>query len=109
MNKPRKMRNTNITTTKRVKKMILKRLAVILLIIGGINWGLVGIFQFNAVAWICGGAGKHIFEDNFTLVGLARYCHIHGVLRTKTRNDKFSEAKRAPFRKGKSFCLILLR
>lgn len=71
MNKPRKMRNTNITTTKRVKKMILKRLAVILLIIGGINWGLVGIFQFNAVAWICGGAASIFSRIIFTLVGLA--------------------------------------
>ena len=71
MNKPRKMHNTNITSTKRVKKMILKRLAVILLIIGGINWGLVGIFQFNAVAWICGGAASIFSRIIFTLVGLA--------------------------------------
>ena len=28
------------------------KLALILLIIGGINWGLVGIFQFDLVAWL---------------------------------------------------------
>ena len=30
-------------------------IALILTIIGGINWGLIGIFQFDLVAWIFGG------------------------------------------------------
>lgn len=30
-------------------------IAYVLTIIGGLNWGLVGIFDFNLVAWICGG------------------------------------------------------
>jgi len=30
-------------------------IALILLIIGGLNWGLVGIFGFDLVAWIFGG------------------------------------------------------
>ena len=33
---------------------VLDRIALALAIIGGINWGLVGIFQFDLVAWICG-------------------------------------------------------
>ena len=28
------------------------KIALILLIIGGVNWGLVGIFQFDIVAWL---------------------------------------------------------
>ena len=32
-------------------------IALILSIIGCINWGLVGIFQFDLVAWLFGGAG----------------------------------------------------
>ncbi|MBE6721036.1 MAG: DUF378 domain-containing protein [Ruminococcaceae bacterium] len=32
------------------------KIALLLSIIGGINWGLVGLFQFDLVAWICGGA-----------------------------------------------------
>jgi uncharacterized membrane protein YuzA (DUF378 family) len=27
----------------------------LLIIVGGLNWGLVGIFKFDLVAWICGG------------------------------------------------------
>ena len=30
-------------------------IAYVLTIIGGLNWGLVGIFDFNLVAWMCGG------------------------------------------------------
>jgi uncharacterized membrane protein YuzA (DUF378 family) len=28
---------------------------VIRIVVGGLNWGLVGIFKFDLVAWICGG------------------------------------------------------
>ena len=36
------------------------KIALILLIIGGINWGLVGIFEFDMVAWLFGGADSVI-------------------------------------------------
>lgn len=32
--------------------IIVNYIALILLIIGGINWGLIGIFDFNLVKWI---------------------------------------------------------
>ena len=35
---------------------MIDRIALLLLIIGGINWGLVGIFQFDLVAFLFGGA-----------------------------------------------------
>ena len=35
---------------------MLNKIALILLIIGGLNWGLIGIFQLDAVAWLFGGA-----------------------------------------------------
>ena len=40
------------------------KLALILLIIGGINWGLVGIFQFDLVAWLFGGTDAIISRSN---------------------------------------------
>jgi uncharacterized membrane protein YuzA (DUF378 family) len=30
-------------------------IAYVLTVLGGLNWGLVGIFNFNLVGWICGG------------------------------------------------------
>jgi len=34
---------------------LLDGLCRLLIIVGGLNWGLVGIFKFDLVAWICGG------------------------------------------------------
>ena len=46
-------------------------LALILSIIGSINWGLVGIFQFDLVAWLFGGQGSVVSRIIYTVVGLA--------------------------------------
>ena len=46
-------------------------LALILAIIGSVNWGLVGIFRFDLVAWIFGGQATVISRIIYTLVGLA--------------------------------------
>ena len=37
---------------------MIDKIALILAIIGGLNWGLVGIFQLDAVAWVFGGSGS---------------------------------------------------
>ena len=51
--------------------MIMDRIALILLIIGGLNWGSVGLFQFDLVAFVCGGSGNLISRVVYTLVGLS--------------------------------------
>ena len=51
------------------------KICLCLIIIGGLNWGLVGIFNFNLVNWICGGfnwASRVIY----ILVGVAAVCCI---------------------------------
>ena len=50
---------------------MLDRVALILLIIGGLNWGSIGIFQFDLVAWICGGQTGIISRIIYTLVALS--------------------------------------
>ena len=50
---------------------ILDRIALLLTVIGGINLGLVGIFRFDLVAWICGGQDAIIARIVYTLVGIA--------------------------------------
>jgi uncharacterized protein len=49
----------------------IQRLALILTIIGAINWGLVGFFQFDLVASIFGGQDSAISRIIYGLVGLA--------------------------------------
>ena len=46
-------------------------IALILSIIGSINWGLVGIFQFDLVAWLFGGQDAVFSRIVYALVGLA--------------------------------------
>ena len=50
---------------------ILNKTALTLLIVGGINWGLIGLLQFDLVAWLFGGQGSLFSRLVYTLVGLA--------------------------------------
>ena len=50
---------------------MLDTLALILSIIGCFNWGLVGIFQFDLVAWLFGGQGALLSRIIYTVIGLA--------------------------------------
>lgn len=51
--------------------IMLDKIALILVIIGGINWGSIGIFQFDIVSWIFGGQWSIGSRIVFTLVALA--------------------------------------
>lgn len=51
--------------------MIIDRIALILTIIGGINWGLVGLFRFDFVAYLFGGQTSTVSRVIYTLVGIA--------------------------------------
>ena len=50
---------------------MLDRLALILVIIGALNWGGIGIFQFDTVAWLFGGQGAVIARIVYALVAIA--------------------------------------
>lgn len=45
--------------------------SLILVIIGAINWGLVGLAKFDLVAWIFGGQTAVVSRIIYALVGLA--------------------------------------
>ena len=50
---------------------MLDRIALTLLISGGLNWGCVGIFRFDIVAWLFGGQVGIVSRIIYILVGLA--------------------------------------
>ncbi|HEU5140634.1 MAG TPA: DUF378 domain-containing protein [Bacillales bacterium] len=53
----------------------LQRTALALVIIGAINWGLIGFFQFDLIAAIFGGQGAAISRIIYGIVGIAGlYC-----------------------------------
>lgn len=50
---------------------MLDKIALTLLVIGGLNWGLVGIFSFDLVAWLFGGTGAILSRVVYVLVALS--------------------------------------
>ena len=50
---------------------MLDRIALILTIIGALNWGSIGLFRFDFVAWIFGGQDALVSRIIYTVVALA--------------------------------------
>ncbi len=51
--------------------MMLDRAALVLVIIGALNWGAVGLFGFDLVAFLCGGQTAALSRIVYALVGIA--------------------------------------
>lgn len=62
-------------------------IALILSIIGGLNWGLIGIFQFDLVAWLFGGQDAIISRIVYAVVGLSALWCISLLFRKGQRID----------------------
>ena len=75
----------------RVTIMILDRIALILTIVGALNWGSIGLFQFDIVAWICGGQDALISRIVYTLVALAGVWCISLLFREREGYGELSE------------------
>jgi hypothetical protein len=60
-------------------------IALVLTIVGALNWGLVGLFQFDLVAAIFGGAETMLARIVYALVGLAGLGLLGIVLSTNTQ------------------------
>ncbi|HIZ17300.1 MAG TPA: DUF378 domain-containing protein [Firmicutes bacterium] len=50
---------------------MLDRISLVLVIIGALNWGSIGLFQFDIVGWLFGGQGAIVSRIIYTLVALA--------------------------------------
>lgn len=59
------------------------RISLILIIVGALNWLLVGLFQFDLVAWICGGQASLFARIIYSLVGLAGLWSISLLFRDR--------------------------
>ncbi len=64
--------------------MVMDRIALILTIIGALNWGSIGIFSFDVVAWICGGQTSSLSRVIYTLVALAGLWCISLLFRNRS-------------------------
>ena len=62
---------------------MLDRISLILVIIGALNWLLIGLFQFDAVAWICGGQTAVLSRIIYSIVGIAGLWSISLLFRER--------------------------
>ncbi len=68
--------------------MIMDRIALVLTIVGALNWGSIGLFRFDVVAWICGGQASLFARIIYTVVALAGLWCISLLFRS---NEDYSE------------------
>lgn len=59
----------------------LNLLTLVLLIVGGLNWGLVGAFQFDLVATLFGGQDALLARVVYVLVGFSALWQAIALIR----------------------------
>jgi hypothetical protein len=86
---------SKITLTEKTLKgrISMDIIAMILLIIGGINWGSIGIFQFDIIAWAFGSQAEIISRIIYTLVGLSAIWCISLLFRDNDIVERHSTAE----------------
>ena len=67
---------------------MLDRVSLVLSIIGGINWLLVGLFRFDLVAYLFGGQAATISRVIYTIVGVAALWCISLLFRARDEADE---------------------
>ncbi len=73
--------------------MIVNKIALVLAILGALNWGLVGLFSFDLVAWISGGATSVLARIIYVLIALAGiWCISMLFMNDEEVNDGHSHA-----------------
>ena len=60
-------------------------ISLLLTIIGGINWLLVGLFQFDLVAWIFGGQAALVSRIIYVIIGAAALWCISLLFKNRDR------------------------
>lgn len=65
------------------------RLALLLVIIGALNWLLVGLFQFDLVAALFGGQEELLSRLVYTLVGVAGIWSISLLFRDREKTADY--------------------
>ncbi|KXJ34744.1 DUF378 domain-containing protein [Bacillus spizizenii] len=64
----------------------IQRICLVLTIIGAINWGLIGFFQFDLVAAIFGGQGSALSRIIYGLVGIAGLINLGLLFKPEERS-----------------------
>lgn len=69
---------------------VVNKIALCIAIIGALNWGAVGLFTFDLVAWICGGATTVLARVLYTVVAI---CGLWCISMLFRGNDELAQAR----------------
>ena len=72
---------------------MLNKLALIITIIGALNWGSIGLFRFDIVAWIFGGQEALLSRIIYTVVALAGVWCISLLFRERDTEESVGEIR----------------
>ena len=72
---------------------MLDKIALALTIIGGLNWGSIGLFRFDFVAWIFGGQDALVSRIVYTIVALAGIWCISLLFRERDTEEITGDVK----------------
>lgn len=72
---------------------MLDRISLILTIIGALNWGTIGLFQFDMVAFLFGGQDNIISRIIYSLVALGGVWCISLLFRDREETDRLDTAR----------------
>ena len=73
--------------------MVIDKVALTLAVIGALNWGSIGLFGFDLVAFLCGGQMGTVSRVIYTLVGLAGLWCITMLFREAAPTESGGHAK----------------
>lgn len=65
-------------------------LSLILIVVGGLNWGLVGIFGFDLVAWLFGGSGTFLARSVYIIIALAACWAVTMLFRKPKLSESYN-------------------
>lgn len=72
---------------------IVYKICLALLIIGGLNWGLIGLFQYDLVADLFGGQDSSLARLIYSAVGIAALISIIYLFMPDARNERETDPR----------------
>ena len=61
-------------------RSMFSKVLLLLLIVGGLNWGVYGIWGLNAIGWLLGGSLGWLARTIFSVVGVASLSRIAAIV-----------------------------
>lgn len=72
-----------------------QKLLLVLLIVGGLNWGIYGIWGLDAVGWLLGGSLGWLARTVFIIVGVAALAMLPALFSSNEEEHRRPEPGRA--------------